>query len=56
MRKVVIASAARTPIGSFLGALSDVPLGKLGAVVVKEAVERAGVKNQEEIWILFLIS
>ena len=39
----VIVSAARTPIGSFLGALSSVPATKLGAVAIQEAVKRAGI-------------
>jgi len=38
MRDVVIASAVRTPIGKFGGALADVPAVELGAIVVKEAV------------------
>ena len=44
MREVVIVSAARTPIGKFLGALSGVPAHQLGATAIKAAVERAGVK------------
>ncbi len=44
MENVVIVSAARTPIGSFLGALSNVPAPKLGAVAIKEAVKRAGIE------------
>jgi len=43
MREVVIASAARTPIGSFQGSLSSVSGPKLGAVAIKAAVERAGI-------------
>ncbi|MBW2524162.1 MAG: acetyl-CoA C-acyltransferase [Deltaproteobacteria bacterium] len=43
MKDVVILSAARTPIGSFLGALSSLPAPKLGAVAIKAAVERAGI-------------
>lgn len=43
MREVVIVSAARTPIGSFAGALSTVPSTQLGAIAIKGAVERAGV-------------
>jgi acetyl-CoA C-acetyltransferase len=43
MRDVVIASAARTPIGSFGGSLKDVPAAKLGGLVIKEALKRAGV-------------
>ena len=43
MRDVVIIGAARTPIGSFGGALAKVTAPKLGAVAIKGAVERAGV-------------
>lgn len=42
-REVVIVSAVRTPIGSFGGALAEVPATQLGATAVKAAVERAGV-------------
>ncbi|HVG96707.1 MAG TPA: acetyl-CoA C-acyltransferase [Chloroflexota bacterium] len=40
---VVIVSAARTPVGKFLGALSPLSAAELGAVAVRAAVERAGV-------------
>ncbi|GAB1475780.1 acetyl-CoA C-acetyltransferase [Bacillota bacterium] len=43
MREVVIASAARTAIGNYGGALKDVPASELGAIVVKEAIKRAGI-------------
>jgi len=43
MRDVVIVGAARTPIGSFLGSLAQVPAPKLGATAIKAALERAGV-------------
>jgi len=43
MKKVVIVSAARTPIGSFMGALSSVPAPKLGAVAIKGALEKIGL-------------
>lgn len=43
MREVVIVSAARTPIGSFGGALKDVSAVKLGAIAVQEAIKRAGI-------------
>lgn len=43
MREVVIVSAARTPIGSFGGALKDQAAVTLGAVAVKEAIKRAGI-------------
>lgn len=39
-KKVVIVSAARTPIGSFMGALSTVPAPKLGAVAIKGALDK----------------
>lgn len=42
-REVVIVSTARTPIGSFLGALSSIPAPKLGAVAIKAALERANL-------------
>ena len=43
MKEVVIVSAARTPIGSFGGALKGIPTRKLGAIAIKGAVERAGI-------------
>lgn len=47
--EAVILSAARTPIARFQGALSSLPAPKLGSVVIKAAVERAGIPNPEEI-------
>jgi acetyl-CoA C-acetyltransferase len=47
MIEVVIASAARTPIGTFQGALSSIPSPKLGAVAIKAAVERAGISPDD---------
>src|SRR3954468_8516574 len=43
MRDVVIVSGARTPIGSFQGALAGLPAPRLGAIAIKAALERAGV-------------
>lgn len=43
MREVVIVGAARTPIGSFGGALKSVLVRRLGAIAIKEALNRAGV-------------
>lgn len=40
---VVIASAARTPVGSFSGALSTLPAHELGSVAIKAAIDRAGL-------------
>ncbi|HEX2697396.1 MAG TPA: beta-ketoacyl synthase N-terminal-like domain-containing protein, partial [Anaerolineales bacterium] len=45
--EAVILSAARTPIGKFQGALSGIPATKLGAMAVKAAVERAGIKTED---------
>ncbi len=47
IRDVVIVSAARTPIGSFLGSLSGVPAPQLGAAAIKSALERAGVDGAD---------
>ncbi|HZW16576.1 MAG TPA: acetyl-CoA C-acetyltransferase [Brevundimonas sp.] len=47
MTDVVIVSAARTPVGSFLGALSSLPASKLGEVAIRAALERAGVAADE---------
>ena len=47
MREVVIVSAARTPIGSFNGALKALPAAKLGAVAIREAVKRAGIDGAD---------
>lgn len=46
MREVVIVSAVRTAIGSFGGSLKDVPAVDLGALVIKEAVNKAGIKPE----------
>ena len=45
-REIVIVGAARTPIGSFLGSLSSLTAPRLGAVAIKAALERAGVKPE----------
>ncbi|RJL03377.1 acetyl-CoA C-acetyltransferase [Paracoccus siganidrum] len=47
MTKAVIVSAARTPVGSFLGSFANVPAHDLGAAVLKEVVARAGVDPAE---------
>ncbi len=44
---IVIASAARTPVGSFSGALASVPAHELGRVAIQAAIERAGVKPSD---------
>ena len=44
MREAVILSAVRTPIGKFLGSLAPLSAVDLGAIVVREAVKRAGIE------------
>ena len=43
MKEVVVVSAVRTPIGSFMGALSTVPAPKLGAAAIKGALDKIGL-------------
>ncbi len=45
-KEVVIVSAARTPIGSFMGSLSTVPATKLGSVAIKGALEKINLKPE----------
>jgi len=45
LNEVVIVSAARTPVGSFLGSLATVPATKLGSVAIEAAVQRAGIEK-----------
>jgi acetyl-CoA C-acetyltransferase len=47
MKEVVIVSAVRTPVGSFLGALSSVTAPTLGSIVIKEAIKRANIKPED---------
>ena len=47
MKEVFIVSAVRTPLGSFGGALKDVSATRLGAIAIKAAVERAGIKPDQ---------
>lgn len=47
LQEVVIVSAVRTAIGSFQGTLKDVPATKLGAIVIKEALNRAGIEHNQ---------
>ena len=52
MKEVFIVSAARTPIGSFLGSLSSVPAPKLGATAIKGALEKINLdpKMVQEVY------
>ena len=47
MREVVIASAVRTPIGSFQGCYKDVSAAELGKIAIVEALNRAGLKPEQ---------
>ena len=46
MKEAVIVSAVRTPMGSFGGSLKSVPTRTLGAIAIKEAIKRAGIKPE----------
>ena len=52
-RSVYIVNCCRTAIGSFGGSLKDVPAADLGAIVVKEAMNRAGVKPEQVDELMF---
>ncbi|MCD6224489.1 MAG: acetyl-CoA C-acyltransferase, partial [Deltaproteobacteria bacterium] len=47
MKEAVIVSAVRTPLGSFGGSLGKIGATDLGAIVIKEAVKRAGIKKED---------
>ena len=47
MSDIVIVSAARTPVGSFNGALASLPAHELGAIAIGAAVERAGIATSD---------
>ena len=49
LEDIVIVSAVRTPIGKFQGALSDLSATDLGAIVVREAVKRAGITDLKHV-------
>ena len=47
MRDVVVVSACRTAVGDFAGSLSSVSATDLGAIVIQEAIRRAGIRNED---------
>ena len=56
MRKVVIVSAKRTPIGKFLGGLATIPAPQLGAIAIKGALEAAEFnlqKSMKSLWAMY---
>ena len=46
-KEIVLAGACRTAIGKFGGSLANIPAVELGALVIKEAVRRAGIKPED---------
>ena len=53
MREVYVVNCCRTAVGSFGGSLKDVPAADLGAVVVKEALNRSGLKPEQVDELMF---
>ena len=53
MREVYVVNCCRTAIGSFGGSLKNTPAAELGAIVVKEALNRAGVKPENVDEVMF---
>jgi acetyl-CoA C-acetyltransferase len=53
MKELVILSAARTPIGSFLGKLSTLPAPALGSIAIRTALERSGVRPDQVEQVVF---
>lgn len=52
-REIVVAGVCRTPIGTFGGSLQDVPAVQLGAIVISEAMRRAGIKPEQVDEVIF---
>ena len=53
MKEIYVVNCCRTAIGSFGGSLKDTPAADLGAVVMKEALNRAGVKPEQVDEVMF---
>lgn len=53
MKDIYVVSCCRTAVGAFGGSLKDVPAAKMGALVVKDALERGGVKPEQVDEVLF---
>jgi len=53
MKEIYVVNCCRTAVGSFGGSLKDTPAADLGAVVVKEALKRAGVKPEQVDELMF---
>ncbi len=50
MKETVILSAARTPVGAYLGALKDVPAPRLAAAAIKESLKRSNTDARSLQW------
>jgi acetyl-CoA C-acetyltransferase len=53
MKKAVIISAVRTPVGKFGGSLRDIPASDIGAVAIREAIKRAGISPDQIDEVIF---
>ena len=53
MKRAAIVPPIRTAVGKYLGSLSDVPAGELGAVVLRALVERTGVDPHQVDDVIF---
>lgn len=53
MKKAVIVSAVRTPVGRYLGGFSNTPAPELGAIAIKEALKRANIKGSDVNEVIF---
>lgn len=56
MKEIYVVNCCRTAVGSFGGSLKDTPAPELGAVVVKEALSRAGVEPEQVDELMFAAS
>mgnify|MGYP000569657804 CR=1 FL=1 len=53
MKELYVVNCCRTAIGSFGGSLKNTPAAEMGAIVVKEALNRAGVKPEQVDEVMF---
>ena len=53
MKEIYIVNCCRTAVGSFGGSLKDTPAAELGSIVIKEALNRAGVKPEQVDEVMF---
>ena len=56
MKDLYVVNCCRTAVGSFGGSLKNTPAADLGAIVVKEALSRAGVKPEQVVWARTLLA